>query len=415
MFSRLARYQWISNVFLPAAVAVTSACGGSSEPVKTPAADTAKKPADAGNPAPAEDKKPVEAEVKNDKPADKPVTEPKPTAPKERFALPNVAFDPPEDRKKITFGGKDVTAEACLLDTSVPELKDEWFANALRNMVAAPDGSIYLTDQDKKVRHYTPEPGETCKLAIDPKFGDKGMLAFPEEPERLTVLADGTLVVIGFNKFYKYVGGKVETVECKLHDLLPDGKSGFYRFVDDVRRIDDVATCKETDWKFKGWDAPKPEAGKQAEKWSVSRIMSWDKDYLLTMTMRGDYYLGIHSPDGKLKVKFGKDREKDKNLKDGEDICHVADAGKCAAGLCVLDGNCRQFTVWDPKKGTMIDSVPVSDLIGVFYPWPVAFAATKGFTYMGFTVKEKEMEGEAAKPSDKIPSYGVIFRVKGLN
>jgi hypothetical protein len=114
-----------------------------------------------------------------------------------------------------------------------------------------------------------------------------------------------------------------------------------------------------------------------------------------------------------LKVKLGKDRDKDKNLRDGEDICWAADMGKCAAGLCVLDSNCRKLSAWDTKKGAMIDAVPVGDLIGLVYPWPVALVSAKGVTYIGVTNKEKQAE-DAPKDAKEV-NYALIFRIKGLN
>lgn len=414
MFSRLARYQVNSSVLALALVSVV-ACGGAGDPVKTPDAEAKKKAVDNAKHAPTNVQPPARADVKNDKPAEKRTTDSNPATPKERFALPNISLDPPEARRKITFGGQRLTAEACWLDTSVPELEDEWFPNPLRHLVASPDGSIYLTDQHNKVRHYIPEPGEVCKLAIDPSFGEKGLLTLPEDPKSLTVLPDGTLAVMGLNKFYKYIGGKAETIDCKVHDLFPDGKTGFSYRDDHVWRVDVPASCQETEWKFTGWDPPKAVPGQDSGKWLVSRVRPWNGDYLLFTSMHSDHYLGIHSPDGTLKIKIGKYREKLKNANETEDICHPADAGKCAAGICVLDYNCRKLTAWDPKNGKLIDSVLLGDLIGVYYPWPVAFASTKGFTYIGVTVEAKKDRDKTPKSDAKKISYGAVFRVKGLD
>lgn len=413
MLSRFRHYGWSIGSFAALSAALIAGCGGAADTAKTPPADTAKKATVDAKPAStADETKPAEADAKTDKPADKPAAI-KPGAPKERFALPNVEFSSPEDRKKVVLGGKEVSAEACLLDTSVSAMKDEWFANALRHMAAAPDGALYVYDQDKKVRRYVPEPGDTCKLAIDASFGEKGILTFPEDLEQMIVLADGTLVVLGWQKIYKYIGGKIETIDCRIKDLFPDGKTAFSHFSDEVKRVDIAAECKETEWKYKGWVAPKPEAGKDPQTYSVQSIRPWDKDLLIHMSISGSHYLGIHSTDGKLKMKMGKDREKDKNVKDGEDICYAADMGKCAPGLCVLDSNCRRLSAWDPKKGEMIDSVELSDLLGLFYPWPVAFVSTKSVSYMGVTHKEKKAEG--APEDAKEISHALIFRIKGLN
>lgn len=415
MLSRFRHYGWNIGSFVALSAAIVAGCGGAADTAKTPPIDTAKKATgDAKPTSTADATKPADAEAKTDKPADKP-TPPvvKPSAPKEKFALPNVEITPAEDRKKLVLAGKELSAEACLLDTSVPEMKDEWFSNALRGFAAAPDGSLYAIDNDQKIRHYIPEPGDTCKLAIDASFGDKGLLKLPEDPERIMVLDDGTLVITAWRKLHKYVGGKIESVDCDVKDVFPDGKTGFWHSGDEAKRVDIAAACKETEWKYKGWDAPKPEKGKDPEKFSIQSIRPWEKDFLVHMTIKGDHYLGIHSPDGKLKIKLGKDREKDKNLRDGEDICWAADIEKCAAGLCVLDSNCRRLSAWDPKKGEMIEAVEVGELIGLFYPWPVALVSTKGVSYMAVTNKEKKPEN--APKDAKEFSHALIFRIKGLN
>ncbi len=383
------------------------ACGGAAETPKTPVAD-----AKVANTA--EQKKPADVAAKTDKPSEPAAPEVKPAPPKEKFALPNVEFTPAGEREKLTLGGKEISAEVCLLDTSVPEMKDEWFSKALRSMAAAPDGSLYVLDNAFKVRHYIPAAGDTCKLAIDMAFGDKGLLTFPSEVERLSVLDDGSIFAYSFTKSYLYKAGKVEPLDCRLTALNSDGKTGFEYFMGDARLVGDVTGgCAVTDWKYQGWDAPKPEKGKDPGKWSVLSMQQWDKDILVTMNLEGDHFLGIHSQDGKLKVKFGKNRDKDKNVKEGEDICWAADADKCSAGLCVLDSNCRMLSAWDPKNGSMIDSVPVDKLLGVFYPWPVALVPVKGVSYLAVSHKEKQPE-DAPKDAIKM-NLGMIFRIKGLN
>jgi hypothetical protein len=127
-------------------VAIIVGCGGTTDTTKTPAVDLAKKSGSEAKPAStADERKPAEAEAKAEKPM---VT-------KERFALPNVKFTDPEERKQVVLGGKEISAEACLLDTSVPELKDEWFANALRGLahVHDVDGRVDLVrNHDGTVR-----------------------------------------------------------------------------------------------------------------------------------------------------------------------------------------------------------------------------------------------------------------------
>ncbi|MBK9259675.1 MAG: hypothetical protein IPM54_07515 [Polyangiaceae bacterium] len=407
MLSRFRHCGMLMCLFAVVGAGAVAGCGGAGETTKTPVAET--KPA-----VTVEEETPDVGEAKSDASVDK--TAPakvEPTPPKERFALPNIEIDRAEDREKVAIGGKEVSAEACLLDTTVSEMKHEWFSDAIRGLVAAPDGALYVFDHEKKVRRYVPEAGEICKLAIDAAFGEKGILQFPTELDRITMLDDGTLVGLGRGKIHKYLGGKFESIDCNVDDLFPDGKLGFDHFADEIRKIDVAAECKETDWKYKGWVAPKPEKGKNPEKYNVQSVRPWGKDYLVHMTIWGSHYLGIHSPDGKLKVKLGRDRDREKNVKDGEDICWAASTEKCAAGLCLLDSNCRRLSAWDPNKGTMIDTVELSDLLGVFYPWPVAIVSAKGAMYMAVSHKEKKPEN--APKDAKDVSHALIFRIKGLN
>jgi hypothetical protein len=61
----------------------------------------------------------------------------------------------------------------------------------------------------------------------------------------------------------------------------------------------------------------------------------------------------------------------------------------------------------------MIDSANLSDMIGLFYPWPVALVSTKGVSYLGVTHKEKKPDN--APENAKEISHALIFRIKGLN
>lgn len=417
MLSRFRGYESVVGLVALVSALGSASCGGAPEPVKTAATDSAKKTAEETKPAaPSDASKAGDKPVDNgaDKPADKPAAqEPQPAKPREKFAVANVEFMDADERKKVTFGGKDLSAEACMLDTSVPDMKDEWFSNAMRGMAAAPDGSLYVIDNNKMVRHYIPQAGDSCKLGIDATFGDKGILKLPEDPERLFVLADGTLVANSWNSSQKIVNGKVESFNCHVDEIFADGKSGMQRAMDQLRRIDISGGCKETEWKYTGWEPPKPEKGKDPISYSVQRVIPWDKDFLLHVSLVGDHYLGIHSADGKLKVKIGKDANKDKDVKEGEDICWAADMGKCSSGLCVLDSNCRRLTSFDPKKGSMVESIKLRDLLGLSYPWPVAMVSTTGFTYIAVT--NPEIKPLDAPKDAKEISHALIFRVKGLN
>ena len=157
------------------AVAALAGCGGGAQEtaVKT-SADAAKTDAP---------KTPAggEAEVTQK-------VEAKPAAPKGKFARPNVEIETGSGGEPILFAGKELKAEACLLDTSAPDMKHEGFNEAIRSIAMGTDGAIYVLDHEKKARRYRVEPGDGCKLSLDTAFGKGGVLAFPEEPDSITVL-----------------------------------------------------------------------------------------------------------------------------------------------------------------------------------------------------------------------------------
>ncbi len=341
-------------------------------------------------------------------PAPPPVEGPKPAVEaagaKEKFALPNVELKSPEDREKVTLGGKELTAEVCWLDTSAPELKHEWFSQAIRSMVQAADGALIVLDHEHKVRRYLVQPGEACKLALDPAFGKGGVLAFPSEIDWIAVQDDGTIVGFEFMKLHRYKDGKIETFDCSAKTVEGNGKTGWNSFSDEVEMVDIANDCKKVPWKYAGWEGP--------EKPSVQFVRPWGKDVILAASVKGTHYVAIHGRDGKKKIQFGKDSD-DKTKKEGETICWARDADACGAGVCVLDSNCRNLTAWDPKKGTLVGVVDINRLLGVSYAWPVDLAMGKGVAYLAASHKERKPEN-APKDYDA-KDVGMIFRIRGLD
>lgn len=383
---------------------LVSACGGGGQdaPVKTPV-DTAKTEP-AKTPAAAE--KPVEAAPKpEDKSAPAAETPKKPAGPKEKFALPNVKFDVDAESRKVSLGGKALTAEACLLDTSAPDMTHEWFNQAIRGLVAAKDGSLYVLDHEQKVRHYLVEPGETCKLALDPSFGAHGVFTLPTPADSISILDDGTIAAYTLGKLMRIQGGKVDSLNCSVKSVNGGGKTGFNFFGSEAEKVEIGTECKATSWKFAGW--PTGEKGA-----SVQFIQEMGKDVLVAASIEGTHYVAIHGADGKLKIKVGKDREKDK-AKDEELICWARDAKPCAAGLCIVDSNCRKMTAYDVKKGTLVGSIEIGNLLGLHYPWPSALVVGKGVSWIAASNKLVR-PADAPKDAPDV-NVGLIFRVKGLD
>ncbi|MDC0749646.1 hypothetical protein [Polyangium mundeleinium] len=396
--------------FVPAVLGLCLAaagCGGGGAATSAPQTGEEAK---AGEPKAAGESKAAEAAAPAPA-ADAAKAEEKPaavTGKKEKFALPNVEIATGEEREKLTLAGKELVAEACLLDTSAPELRHEWFSQAIRSMALAPDGALIVLDHEKKVRRYVVQPGEPCKLGLDPAFGKGGVLAFPGElDDAIEVLADGTIVGFEFQKTHKYKDGKFETLDCSLKSIDPNGKRGWKSFAEEIESVDLAAECKATPWAYTGW----PTGKESKDKPSIQFVRSWGKDVVVAASVDSTHYVAIHGADGKKKFTLGKSSKDTKE--DGENICWARDADACAGGLCVVDSNCRDLAVWD-TKGKYVGVVDINTLLGLNYSWPVDLVMAKGgVAYMAASHKEKVPENA---PKDfEAKSVGLIFRIKGLN
>jgi len=366
------------------------ACGGSEPVANTPSDTPAAKPAT-----------PEGAQTAQAKTTDAPAPEaPKAAAPKAEFALPPVEIASPEEgAEPFKLAGKDLSAEACALDTAGSDMKADFFSKALLGLAIAPDGALIVLDHEQKARRYVPQPGKTCQLALDTKFGQGGVVSFPEPPSSVAVSSDGAVLGIASFKVHRYKDGKVETLDCGVESVDAAGTSGFERFGHDVKKVQLNADCPKEDYKPKGWD------GKDA---SLSFVRPWGKDVLVAGSMGSAHFVAIHGADGKQKMKLG-------SAKDGDDhICFVGDVDTCAAGLCIMDSNCRSIRAFDAKKGSFVGAVHIGELLGLSYPWPVDLVTDgKGSAYMAVTHEEKKPEDGEEK--EKSFYYGMIFRIKGLD
>jgi len=316
---------------------------------------------------------------------------PAPAEAKVKLALPPVEIEAAEEPLKL--GGKDVTAELCALDTSAPEMKATSFASAIRPLTVLPDGALIVIDHEGKLRKYVARKGDKCELALDTSFGQNGVLTVTDELTSLAAAPNGRLFAWSWSKLHRIDGNKAEASQCSVKAIDPGGTIGFSSFGTEITKLKLDAECAEEKWPVKGL------TDKDASISLISPLPGGD--VALSVSKKGSYFVGLHGPDGKQKLKLG-------GAKDGdEQICNVNDVEPCAQGLCVLDGNCRSIRAWDAKKGTFVGAIKVGDLLGVSYPWPVDIAMGKGVAYMTATHAGKD-EGDER-------SYGMIFRIKGLN
>ncbi len=336
--------------------------------------------------------------------------EAKPAGPKGRFEIPNFPLETPEEGeepKVFKLGTKTLQVEVCALDTSAPALRAEFFGDALREFAGSAKGELYVLDPDKKVRKYVPQKGDKCELALDPSFGQGGILTPPVNPDKLHVLDDGTLVIVEFNQSHIYKNGKVESNGCGVSaGLSGDGKVAWTLWEGKIAKGDYSEACPDKkEWKYSGWDKSKKE--------SVYGVMDWGNQVLLLGEAAPKHYIGIHRPDGTQQFMLGKSKIKASTVHDDDEFCSISDVDKCGTGLCVLDGNCRALSAWDPKNGNFLGVVKVGDLLGLSYPMPVGMVVTKGAAYLAATHDEKQPEDA---PSDaKVMTVGGIFRIKGLD
>ena len=326
-----------------------------------------------------------------------------------RFEIPNLPLETPEEGeepKVFKLGGKNLNVEVCALDTSAPPLKAEFFAHALREFAGSAKGELYVLDPQQKVRKYLPQKGDKCVLALDPSFGEKGVLTLPFTADKLHVLDDGTLVVVEFNRSHLYKNGKVESNGCEVSagGLSGDGKVAWTLWEGKIQKGEYSEACPDKkEWKYTGWDRSKKEF--------VYEVKDWGNQVILLGSLAPKHYVGIHRADGTLEFMLGKPKAPKQN--EDAELCSVSDVDKCGAGVCVLDGNCRKLSAWDPKNGAFVGTVKVGDLLGLSYPMPVGIVVTKGASYMAATHDEKQPED--VPPDAKTMTVGAIFRITGLD
>lgn len=390
-------------------VSFLAACGGGAQNAN-PASNTAKADASKANVGQADVKK-TETPVTDQPATEAPKAEEnKPAAAKGRFEIPNFPLETPEEGeepKVFKLGDKTLKVEVCALDTSAPPLRAEFFSHALREFAGSSKGELYVLDPAKKIRKYVPQKGDKCVLALDPSFGDKGILTPPSEPDKLEVLDDGTLVMVEFTRTHLYRNGKIESNGCEVRaGLSGDGKVAWTLWEGKIQKGEYSEACPDKkEWKYTGWDKSKKE--------NVYEVRDWGNQVLLLGEAAPRHYVGVHKPDGTQQFMLGKSKNKEAKGFDDDEFCSVADVDKCGSGICTLDSNCRRLSAWDPKKGSLVGAVKVGDLLGLFYPMPVGLVVTKGASYMAVTHDEKMPEN--APEDAKAWTVGGIFKITGLD
>jgi hypothetical protein len=296
-----------------------------------------------------------------------PVEIPLPTGP-----LPPVEIKPSTPLK---IGGKEISAEVCKLDASIPMMRHQSFDKAIRGVAAAKDGE--------------------CELTIDKGFGQGGVLTLDADVkaadyfDTLAIDGKGDVYVSGFIAKAKKVSGGQVTELCKESGrLVIDPKSG-----DAYLRSSkiDLADCKATPVKL--------DLGKDVSSYDLFPV-GGDVAAVFQQKVekKNVFKVGL----------FGGTKQKwvvGEAEGDGS-MCNVGTVVACGPGVCVVDANCRALKVVD-GTGKLQGSGKINDLLGLSYPWPRALSVGPDATFMAAS--------HSPKDSKDTNSYGLVYRVKGLN
>lgn len=243
-----------------------------------------------------------------------------------KVALPETQAKP--EKKKVDFGGTEVTVEVCALDTLLPPMADKSWDRALPSMTVAADGTLYVLDPENKLRHYVNRDPRGCELVLDKKFGDGGLLD--------AGLSDGySLAADGSGAIYATSGGIGAKSKKIVGEKVEDHCSGFLRTQPSskvaVLSSSTVLTngCEGTSVSFyKGFDPKAP-------TWAAPRVVGLYGDEIVVRGMdveKGKEVrkIGLYATDGKQRLKLGK--------VDGPESMWSPDlATTCAGDLCVFD------------------------------------------------------------------------------
>jgi hypothetical protein len=316
-----------------------------------------------------------------------PVEIPLPTGP-----LPPVEIKPSTPLK---IGGKEISAEACKLDASIPMMRHESFDRAIRGVAAGKDGVVYVLDNEGKLRKYTASKAGECELTIDKGFGQGGVLTLDADPKQadyfdtLTIDGKGDVYVSGFiAKAKKVSGGQVSELCKDSGRLVVDAKSGNATMRSS--KID-LADCKATPLKL--------DLGKDVTSYDLFPVGA---DVAAVFQQKAEkksiYKVGLFEGT-KQKWVVG-EAEGDGSM------CNVGTVASCGLGVCVVDANCRALKVVD-KSGKLVGSGKINDLLGLSYPWPRALSVGPDAAYMAASHSPKDSKDKH--------SYALVYRVKGMN
>lgn len=331
-------------------------------------------------------------------PLDEAPAEENPEAPPETTVAPIEVFEP----TSVALGSMALLAERCSL--SGPPLQARDAFDAMRAIAWTGDAGVYVLDGEGALRRYLDMGDEACVLTPDGAFGRGGVLTFPDPPEgwaprSMAVDGAGHLYVSSpLGGTYRLTGDHID-YHCDTVgrvSISRDGASGFGLFgTGPARRIQFGETgCTQSEW------VP-------LEVPSILESISFVDDARVVVGgqdgREGPHTARLYDLEGHpLEAAFGSE-----DASAADRLCYTHAAFPCAAGLCVLDGNCRTILARG-DDGTVVGRADLATLTGLAAPWIVAPAGIDhGMTFIGAAQPEVASDGTRSFVAS-------IYRLHGL-
>lgn len=317
-------------------------------------------------------------------------------------AAPVVDVPPPPPGSPVALGSIMLLAERCTLVGTTLEAADAF--DAIRAVAWTDDGHVYVIDGDGALRRFTDIGDEACALIPDATFGREGVLTIAGQPEGwsprfLALDSEHRLYVSSPLAGTVRLRGDEVDMRCETAGRLtvsPSGRDGFMLFgTGPARRV-----------RFRAHDCS-VEAWVPAEAPSILESVSFLDDERVLLGgqdgREGPHTARIYSLDGQpVGPAFG---STDASAPDR--LCYAHAGFPCAAGTCILDGNCRAIVARAPD-GSAVGRAELAALTGMGAPWIVPPAYVfHGMTFFG--ASEPVVGADGARHFS-----GAIFRLHGL-
>jgi hypothetical protein len=330
-----------------------------------------------------------------------PVDEATPEAVHDEVAHDEVAALPFEPASAVALGSMALLAERCTINGPALEAHDAF--DAIRSIAWVGDANVYLLDEGGLLRRYVDVGDEACVLTVDGGFGDHGAMALgaseAERPRTLAADSQGHLYVSSpLAGTHRLTGDHVD-YHCDTAGrvtVAPGGVSAFGLFgTGPARRITfDDRGCEVAEW------VP-------VEVPSILESVSFLDDHTVLVGgqdgREGPHTARLYDLEGQPQgPAFGSD-----DASADDRLCYTHAAFPCAAGLCILDGNCRVLLA-RRSDGTIAGRADLSALTGLAAPWIVPpVHIDHGMTFFAAAAPVIDADGSRH-------FSGSVFRLHGL-